>query len=136
MSQVDLLIRDEKTEKFFEYAEELHLEGQVAYRLLVELPRFARRKGLAINGQIIDRIAAELAQGKITLPQITGLVENLSREPHLSLEDAIKKIRLRTITETEIKNLVSDQLDRFDVDKIGQSFFGGEAYSETGSSHD
>jgi glutamyl-tRNA(Gln) amidotransferase subunit E len=117
-NQVDLLIRDEKIEKLYEYTQKLSLNGTIAYRLLIELPHSARRKGFRISQQTIDKLAEGLSGKNITLQQIDPLVEVFVKEPNLSIEDAAKKIGARKVSDAEVENLILKQLSNFDLSKI------------------
>jgi len=116
--QVDLLIRDEKVEKFYNYVEKLRLKGPIAYHLLIELPRSKRRKGIAISDRIIDQLAKGLSSKLILPEQIDSLVETFAKEPNLSIEEAVKKLHVSRVADTELDNLILRQLSIYDVSKI------------------
>lgn len=116
--QIDLLIRDEKTEKFFQYTHTLHLKGQIAYRLLIELPRYYRRKEIEVKAQIIDVLAAELAKGHMTLSQLESAVKTLSSKANLSPQGILKKFYLRKVSDEELEKLVLKQLGLFDINLV------------------
>lgn len=116
--QVDLLTRGEKVERLFDYIELLNLKCTVAYRLLVELPRRARRKGLAITDRIIDRLAEGLSHKLVTLQQVDLLTEIFDKEPNLTVEEAAKRLHIRRIPEAELDKLIRKQLDVYNCDRI------------------
>jgi glutamyl-tRNA(Gln) amidotransferase subunit E len=116
--QVDLLIRDGKVEKFHDYAEKLKLRGTIAYRLLIEVPRSTRRKGPTIDSQVIDRLAEALSNKQITLRQVDQLIEILSKDSKLTIENALVRLQIKSVSDTELKNLAQKQLGRFDLAKI------------------
>lgn len=116
--QVDLLIRDEKTEKLYDYADRLNLSGTLAYRLLVELPRQKRREGMQLTTKTIDTLAEALSRKVIIPEQIDALVNILVKEPNLSIEQVVKKDSLKPPTRSEIDTLVQRQLESQDLTKL------------------
>jgi len=116
--QVDLLIRDEKTAKFYEYVEKLHLKGSSAYRLLVELPHYARRKGFKLNERIIDELARNLSQKRITIQQTIPIVEIMSKDSRLSVKDAVDKLHVPRLLDKELNGIILQKINLFDKDKI------------------
>ena len=116
--QVDLLIRDEKTEKFYDYIDKLHLKGPLAYRLLIELPRQKRREGIKLTDKTIDTLAKALSRKFITPEQIDTLVNTLAEEPQLTIEQAVEKLSLKPVTEEEINRLIQQQLKAQDLTKL------------------
>jgi glutamyl-tRNA(Gln) amidotransferase subunit E len=90
--QVDLLIRDEKVEKFYDYTEKLKLGGSTAYHLLIELRRSERRKGAAISDHIIDQLANALSRSLIIPEQIPLITEILAKQPDLAIEKALERL--------------------------------------------
>lgn len=117
-NQVDLLIRDEKLEKFYDYTEKLQLGGSTAYRLLIDLPRSLRRKGLAVNYRNLDALVRELPDGRMTLNQVEKLMEILSKEPNLNIKQAIRRLPAKAVTDMDVQNIISEQLKRFDTDRM------------------
>jgi glutamyl-tRNA(Gln) amidotransferase subunit E len=116
--QVDLLIRDEKTEKLYDYADNLSLSGGLAYRLLIELPRQKRREGIKLTAKNIDSLAQALSRKVIIPEQIDALVNILAKEPTLSIEQALKKHSLKPATKSEIDKLIQQQLKSQDLTKL------------------
>ncbi len=117
-SQVDLLIRSEKTEKFFEFTEKLGLSGQLAYRLLIELPRQKRRQGIRLGERNVDELAEALSRKIIIPEQIESLVEILSAQPTLDIEQARKKLSIPRAGRTRLDALIKRGLRSFDASKI------------------
>jgi glutamyl-tRNA(Gln) amidotransferase subunit E len=116
--QVDLLIRDEKTEKLYDYVDRLSISGALAYRLLVELPRQKRRKGVKLTARTIDMLAEALSRKLIVPDQIDPVVDILAKKPHLSIEQAVKKCVPEWATESEISKLIQQQLKLQDLTKL------------------
>jgi glutamyl-tRNA(Gln) amidotransferase subunit E len=116
--QVDLLIREEKVEKFYNYVEKLHLKGSLAYRLVIELPRSKRRQGLEINEQAVDKIAEGISKKLAMHEQIDQLAEIFAGEPDLSTKQAIKKLRLKPISESELNKITLEKMRLFNVWKL------------------
>ena len=116
-SQVDLLTREERIERFYEYVENLKIEGPAAYHLLIELPRSVRRKGLKINAHIISQLADGLSRHLIIFEQIDSLTKVFDKEPHLTIEEALEKLHVRHFTEKELNALILQKLNIFDVSR-------------------
>jgi len=117
-SQVDLLIRSEKTEKFHEYAEKLRLPGTLAYRLLIEVPRRKRRQGIRLSDGNIDELARGLSRKIIIPEQIEPLADILSAQPNLDIEQARKKLGVPRVGKTRLDGLIKQRLHSFDAAKI------------------
>jgi glutamyl-tRNA(Gln) amidotransferase subunit E len=116
--QVDLLIRAEKVDKLYDYVERLKLKGTVAYRLLIELPRYTRRKHMSISDRAVDQIAESLSRRLITLRQADQLVEIFAIEPDLTIEEATKRLHLKRVSDAELEKLIKKQLDAYDSHKL------------------
>jgi len=116
--QVDLLIRAEKVDKLYDYVERLKLKGTVAYRLLIELLRYVRRKRMSISDRAVDQIAESLSRRLMTLRQVDQFVEILAKEPDLTTEEATKRLHLKRVTDAELDKLVKKQLDAYDSHKL------------------
>jgi len=116
--QVDLLIRDERVEKFYQYVDRLQLNGSLAYRLLIELPRQKRRESIKLTARTIDTIAEGLCRKLVIPEQINTLADILAREPQLAIEQAISRISLKPITEDELNSLIQQQLKSQDLKKL------------------
>jgi glutamyl-tRNA(Gln) amidotransferase subunit E len=116
--QVDLLIRDEKTEKLYDYVDRLRLSGALAYRLLIELPRHKRREGFKLTARTIDTLAEALSRKLIIPEQVDLLVNILAKEPNLSIEQAAKEYSLKPATGSEVNKLIRQQLKSLDLKKL------------------
>ena len=117
-SQVDLLIRAEKIEKFYDYAEKLGLTSQLAYRLLIELPRRKRRQGIRLSDRSIDKLAEGLSR-KIVIPeQIDSLINVFAKQPNLDIEEAKGKLGISRVGKAELNKLIKQKLRFFDEAKI------------------
>jgi glutamyl-tRNA(Gln) amidotransferase subunit E len=110
--QVDLLIGSENVERFHNYTK-LGLEGSVAYRLLVELPRQKRREGLDVTTQTIDKLAQSLSRKLVTLAQADQLVDAFVQQPDFTVSEALKKMRVHRPSEAEVNKLVQKKLEAF-----------------------
>jgi glutamyl-tRNA(Gln) amidotransferase subunit E len=117
-TQVDLLIRDKKIKKFYEYVEKLELKGSIAYRLLIELPRRQRRKGLTVRQRFLDQVAKELSGKRVTLQQAESLVEILAIKPTLTFKQALRKLEIRKVREAQLTGTIAKHFERFDVGRI------------------
>jgi glutamyl-tRNA(Gln) amidotransferase subunit E len=116
--QVDLLIRAEKIEKLYQYTEKLRLNGPLAYRLLVELPRRKRREGIQFSSRTSDKLAEALSRKLILPEQIEPLIGIFAKEPDLSFTEALNKLGILPISEAELNKLILQKLRLFDEAKI------------------
>ncbi len=119
--QVDLLIRDEKVERFYDYVDKLHLNGPLAYRLAIELPRQKRREGIRLTAKAIDTIAEGLSRKLLNPQQIDALANVLAEEPRLTIEQTIERMSIKPVTEDEINNLIQKQLKSQDLANLRQN---------------
>jgi glutamyl-tRNA(Gln) amidotransferase subunit E len=117
-NQVDLLIRDEKVEKFCSYVQNLGLQGALAYHLLIELPRYARRKGLRIDEHTVDKLAEGFSKKLISRQQVEALIQILAEEPELSIKQAVKELAISRVTHAELDSIIQERLSLFEVSKI------------------
>jgi glutamyl-tRNA(Gln) amidotransferase subunit E len=117
-AQVDLLIREGKIEKFCEYVDKLGLKGSIAYRLLIELPRSKRRKGLKVSQGTLDKLAKKMSCKHVTLPQVESLVEILARRPRPTFEQAFAELRAQKTNEAQLRKTILRHFERFDVNRI------------------
>jgi glutamyl-tRNA(Gln) amidotransferase subunit E len=117
-SQVDLLIRAENIEKFYDYTERLGLSGQLVYRLLIELPRRKRREGIPLIDRNIDKLAEGLSQKIIVPEQVDSLIDIFAEQPSLSIEEAVQKLGVSRVSEAELNKIVLQKLQLFDEDKM------------------
>lgn len=117
-AQVDLLIRDNKIEKFYEYVKKLELKGSIAYRLLIELPRGKRKKGLKVSQGILDQLAKELSGKHITLQQTESLFEILAKRPRPTFKQALTELRTKKASEPHLRKIILRRFERFDISRI------------------
>ena len=116
--QIDLLIRDEKTEKFGNYTEQLGLSGPLAYRLLIELPRKKRREGTKLPFQTVDKLADALSRRQVIAEHIDPLATILAENPELTPEQAVEKLPIRPVSVDELSHLIQQQLSKQDTAKL------------------
>jgi glutamyl-tRNA(Gln) amidotransferase subunit E len=116
--QVDLLIRDEKTEKFHDYVDKLGLNGPLAYRLLIELPRQKRREGIKVTAKTIDALAESLSHKLIIAEQTDTLANILTKDPKLTVQQAVERFSLKRAAEREVSLLIRRQLKMQDMAKL------------------
>jgi glutamyl-tRNA(Gln) amidotransferase subunit E len=114
-SQVDLLIRGEKVDKFYEFVEKLKLESSVAYHLLIELPRSCRRKGLKMNTHIMKQLAEGLSRNLIIREQIDSITEVFDREPSILIDEALNRLQVSHLTKEQFDALILQKLSVFDL---------------------
>jgi glutamyl-tRNA(Gln) amidotransferase subunit E len=117
-NQVDMLIRAEKVEKFYEYVEKLRLSGTLAYRLLIELSARKRREGIQLTLQTSDKLAEALSRKFVLPEQVDYLINILETEPNLTTKDATKKLGFISVSEAKLDELILQKLRLFDKAKI------------------
>jgi glutamyl-tRNA(Gln) amidotransferase subunit E len=115
--QVDLLIRRERVEMFYEQVEKLKLNGVIAYRLLIEMPRSMKRRGVKISTRAINQVAEALSRHQIILEQVDQLVDIFVEKPNLTIEEALKELRVSRLGENKLDALIQLGLKSFDVSK-------------------
>jgi len=116
--KVDLLMRDEKLEKFRDYTENLCLNGPLAYRLLIELPRTKRREGIKFTMQTMDKLAEALSRKTVIPEQIDAFIDLFAQEPKLTIEQALTKLHIKPVSEKELDSLIQQQLKLYDQTKL------------------
>jgi glutamyl-tRNA(Gln) amidotransferase subunit E len=116
--QVDLLIRDEKTERFRTYTGKLGLSGPLAYRLLIELPRKKRREGVELTGRATDKLADALSRNLVTSRQVDLLANTFAEEPEATVDQAVERLSLKPVTEEELNLLIQQQLGSQDMARL------------------
>lgn len=126
-NQVDLLVRAEKVEKFYEYVERLRLSGTLAYRLLIELPAKKRREGIQFILRTSDRLAEALSRRLVLPEQVDCLIDILEKEPNLTIKGAMKKLGFFSVSKAELDKHIRQKLRLFDKAKIQSD----ESYMKT-----
>jgi len=117
-NQVDMLIRAERVEIFYDYVKHLRLSGALAYRLLIELPRRKRREGTRFSIRISDKLVEALSRKLIIPEQIDPLINIFAKEPDLTIEEALKELGVSSVAEAELSRLIQQKLRVFDEAKI------------------
>ncbi|MHA1303132.1 MAG: Glu-tRNA(Gln) amidotransferase subunit GatE [Candidatus Heimdallarchaeaceae archaeon] len=111
--QVDLLIRDEKIDLFYHFVDELKLDGNLAYNLLIETPRAKRRKGITLTDSMIKKIAEGLSAKVILRENIDQVIEVLQENPTMDVT-SIRKLAVPEINESEFDQIINNVLNAFD----------------------
>jgi glutamyl-tRNA(Gln) amidotransferase subunit E len=112
-NKVDLLIRDEKVERFYDYTETKKIDANLTYRLLIELPREKRRSGVILTEKIIDIIAEALEKREIIAEQISAVIEILLENPNLSSTELKAKLNTKQIPINELEEIILTRLKEF-----------------------
>ncbi len=115
--QVDLLIRRERVQMFRQYVEKLKLNGAITYRLLIEIPLSLKRRGLKISARGLNHVAEALSKHQIILEQVDRLVGIFVERPTVTIEEALKDLRVARLSEKELEILIRRRLKSFDVSK-------------------
>ena len=118
--RIDLLIRDEKVEKFYEYTETKKLDANLAYRLLIELPREKRRNNVILQNTVTDIIAESLEKGDMIADQIEDVIEILLENPDLKSSEIKAKLGTRQIPLNELEEMILSKLKELNFDPLNQ----------------
>ncbi|MHA1953378.1 MAG: Glu-tRNA(Gln) amidotransferase subunit GatE [Candidatus Heimdallarchaeaceae archaeon] len=124
--QIDLLIRDEKVEKFYDYTETKKIDANLAYRLLIDIPREKRRSGVILPSNVIDIIAEGLEKKDIIAEQIGISLKILLENPNLTSTEVKAKLGTRQIPINELEEMILSKLKEFRYAPSGQD----ERYSD------
>ncbi|MEE9409486.1 MAG: Glu-tRNA(Gln) amidotransferase subunit GatE [Candidatus Heimdallarchaeota archaeon] len=116
--QVDLLIRDEKVESFYEYTEKLSLGANISYNLLIELPREKRRKKIILTREMTDKLAKNLSCKDILPEQIQIAIDSLINNPALSNEQLKELLKTEPVSENELQKIITLKIKNFNLDKL------------------
>ena len=104
--QVDLLIRDEKIERFYDYTEKRKIDANLAYRLLINIPREKKRNGVIISDSITDIIADCLEKRDILAEQIEAVIKILLENPNLTSTEIKAKLNTKEIPLDELEAII------------------------------
>jgi glutamyl-tRNA(Gln) amidotransferase subunit E len=116
--QVDQLIRREKIEKFYTFTEELGLGGSLTYRLLIELPRSGRKKGVLLSDETIVKLAEALSHKAAIPEQVNLLVDLFAEEPALEMDEALKKLHVSPVRRDKLELIIAKQLELYDQSRL------------------
>ncbi len=115
--QIELLVRTEEVEKFFEYGK--NINPFLAYRLLVELPREKSREGITITDTITDKLYEGIKTQKITKDQIHLVLPHLLKDPNQSFSQIKEEIGFEPIKPEELKEIIKQVINEVvDADKL------------------
>ena len=115
---VGLLIRDEKLDKFIEYTEQLQLDGNLSYKLLVILPREKSRKNILLTTEITDKLARVLSKKIIYKEQVELVLNYLVEKPETTDEQLKEKFGLPELSGEEVEDIIKSKIDKYDLNKI------------------
>jgi Glu-tRNA(Gln) amidotransferase subunit E-like FAD-binding protein len=96
----------------------LGLKGQLAYRLLVELPRSKKREGVRCTDETVDKLAEALSEKMIIPEQVDLLVDSLAEEPACTVEQALAKLQVSHVSRDELENIIAEQLRLHDQPRL------------------
>ena len=96
----------------------LVLEGALAYHLLIELPRYARRKGLRIDEHIVDELAEGFSKKLKNRQQVEALIQIFAKEPESSIKQAVEGLAISHVTYAELDSIIQERLSLFEGSKI------------------
>ena len=116
--QVDLLIRDEKVEKLYEFIGNKKIDSNLAFKLLISLPREKRRDGVILSESLIDTLADGLSKSQIISEQLDMSLKLLLENPSLKSEELKDKLGLKQISANELEVVITTKMQNFDFDKL------------------
>ncbi|MBY8999756.1 MAG: Glu-tRNA(Gln) amidotransferase subunit GatE [Candidatus Heimdallarchaeota archaeon] len=116
--QVDFLIRDEKLEKFVEYTEQLLLDANLSYKLLISLPREKKRKNIYLTDEVIDKLAESVSKKIISKGQIKFALDYILENPNVSEEQFKEKFSSHEITDEKLLSIIQSNVEKYDISKI------------------
>ncbi len=120
-NHVDLLIRDEKLDKFYNMVDDLGLDEHLTYRLLIDLPREKRRKNIKITEKLIEKLALLFSNNTILLEQLELVLPILLENPNISDEELKVKIGFKEITSEQLDKIIDNQIKLFGKDNFVSS---------------
>ncbi len=112
--QVDLLIRDEQVDNFHSLTYDFKIDANLAFYLLIELRRAAKRRNFDISDEVIFAIAENITKGKINRNHIDQIIKEIEINPNISVNSAIDKI-ISNITDDEIDNAIASVLKKLNL---------------------
>ncbi len=115
---VDLLIRDEKLNMFYEIVDKVSLDANLTYKLLIDLPRELRRKEIEINSEIIIKLVKLLADNIIIPEQLELALPFVIEKPDITDEEIKSKLNFKILSSEELDKIIANQLELCGKDKI------------------
>ena len=103
---------------FYEIVDKVGLDANLVYKLLIDLPRELRRKGIELNNDIIIKMV-HLLTDKIIIPEqlelaLPFVIEKLD----ISDEEIRSKLNFKIISSEELDSLIANQIELFGKDKL------------------
>ncbi len=115
---VDLLVRDEKLDKFYKIVDELDLDAHLVFKLLIDLPREYRRKNIEISDEILDKLV-DLLSNEIIIPEQLDLaLPHVIEDYNICNDDLLNKISFRAITSENLDSIIVNKLDLFGKERF------------------
>jgi Glu-tRNA(Gln) amidotransferase subunit E-like FAD-binding protein len=108
--KIDILIRDEKVEKFYDYTEAKNIDANVAYKLLIDLPREKRRNGIVLSDRVTDIIAKSLEKREIITEQIEDVIKILLENPNLTSSEIKARLGTKQVPLNELEEIIVKKL--------------------------
>jgi len=116
---VDLLIRDEQLDRFYSAVDNLGIDANLAYKLLIDIPREKRRKdNVEINGEILDKLIQLLAEQIIIPEQLELVLPAIIKNPQICNDELLGKINHKEITNEALDKIIFDKVNTFGKDKF------------------
>ena len=116
--KVDLLIRDEQIDRFYKFVEELHLDANLAFRLLIDIPREYRRKDIILESELVEKLAKLLSDKSIIPEQLEKAILLLVQDKQLSKHELIAQLDIKELSEEELKVIVKEKISLVGKEKL------------------
>ena len=117
-NKVDLLIRDEQLDLFYKFTEELNLNAHLSYKLLIEIYRENKRKGITLNEEDFERIAELLAQESIITEQLDQVVSIIAKNKKITEQEIIEQLNIKKFSDEELENIVKQKINLIGDEKL------------------
>ena len=114
-----MLIRDEQLDRFYSAVDNLGIDANLAYKLLIDIPREKRRKdNVEINGEILDKLIQLLAEQIIIPEQLELVLPAIIENPQICNDELLGKINHKEITNEALDKIIFDKVNTFGKDKF------------------
>jgi len=122
------LMASGKMELFVEIVKELKIDPTIVAVSLLQTMKALDREGIQtdeISQEKIKEIFKSLSEGKIAKEAVEEVLRVLGKSPSITVEDALKELRLETITTEKLERIIDEILDESSdfIEKSGERAF-------------
>ncbi len=117
-NKVDLLIRDEQLKRFYSLTENRGINGHLAYRLLINIPREWRRKGLEVSNELLEKIGNAISEKILIAQQINNVLNKTAENPEKSFEEILDEIKSVKHSDEEIEEFILSFLSKYNLESL------------------